>query len=146
MNQGSRLSAPLLAAAIAALALGACSKRDDQTAGQHVDSAIAKVEREAQQVKSDVGRGANEAKNAVEKAGDKISAGISDATIVATVKTELARDDKLEATKINVDAKDGRVALTGTAPDADSVARATQIALTVKGVSGVDNRLTVGKS
>ena len=67
-------------------------------------------------------------------------------TIVTSINVELARDGKLQPIKIDVEATRGRVALRGTAPDAESVARATTIASAVKGVTGVDNYLTISKS
>ena len=139
MHQPSKLSTPLFVAAIAALALGACSKHEERTAGQHVDAAIANVEQRAGQLKAEVKRDAAET-------GAKASEGITDATIITSVNAELARDGKLDPAKIDVDSARGRVALRGTAPDAESVARARQIVLTVKGVTGVDNYLTVAKS
>jgi len=146
MQKHSNLSAPLLVVAMAALALGACSKHDERTAGQQVDAAISKVEQQAGQVKADVSRGAAEVKQTAESAGAKVSEGITDATIITTVNVELARDGKLDPAKIDVDSSRGRVALRGTAPDAESVARARQIVLGVKGVTGVDNYLQVAKS
>lgn len=146
MQKHSKLSTPLLVAAMAALALGACSKHDERSAGQQVDAAIAKVGQEAGQIKADVSREATQAKQAVESAGTKASEGITDATIITSVNAELARDGKLDPAKIDVDSARGRVALRGVAPDAESVARARQIVLAIKGVTGVDNYLTVAKS
>jgi hyperosmotically inducible protein len=146
MQKHSKLSAPLLVASMLALALGACSKHDERSAGQQVDAAIAKVEQQAGQVKAEVSRDAAEAKKTAESAGAKVSEGITDATIITTVNAELARDGKLDPARIDVDAARGRVALRGTAPDAESVARARQIVLSIKGVTGVDNYLTVAKS
>ena len=124
MQQQSKLSTPLLAAAITALALGACSnQRDERSAGQKVNAAIAKVERQAEQVKP--------------------AEPVSDASIITSVTAEFARDGKLDPATIDIDAARGRVALRGTAPDTESVARARQIALSVKGVTAVENYLTV---
>ncbi len=135
MNHPSKHSAAFLVAAMAALALGACSKHDERTAGQQVDATVAKVERQAA-----------EAGRAVKNAGAEVSAAVTDASIISSVTAELARDGKLDPAKIDVDAARGRVALRGTAPDAESVARARQIVLAIKGVTGVDNYLTVNKS
>lgn len=146
MQKHSKLSTPLLVAAMAALALGACSKQDERSAGQQVDAAIAKVGQEAAQVKAEVSRGAERAKQSVENAGAKVADGITDATIITSVNAELARDGKLDPARIDVDSARGRVTLRGTAPDAESVARARQIVLAIKGVTGVDNYLTVAKS
>ena len=125
-QQPSKLTAPLLAAAIAALVLGACSKHEERIANQQVNAAVQNVQRHAEAAKS--------------------SQTVSDASLIASMNAELARDGKLDPAKIDVDAARGRIALRGTAPDADSVARARRIALSIKGVTGVDNYLTVAKS
>lgn len=131
MKQHSRYSAPLLVAAMAALALGACSKNDERTASQRVDATVAQVQRQAAEVKA-------EAKQA--------SDGVNDAAIISSVNAEFTRDGKLDPAKIDIDAQRGRVVLRGTAPDAEAVARARQIVLAIKGVTGVDNYLTVNQS
>ena len=147
-------STPLFAALAAALALGACSRHDDRTAGQQVDSAVAKVEQKAEQAKSEMSSAAAEAKSSAREAsadakvaaadaGDKVAAAVNDATITTTINAELAKDSSLSAVKIDVDTSHGRVALRGTAPTPQAKERATQIATSVKGVTSVDNLLTV---
>lgn len=134
---------PLFAALVAALALGACSRQDDRTAGQQVDDAVARVEQKAEQAKSEVSGAAADAKVAAADAGDKVAAAVNDATITTTINAELAKDSTLSATKIDVDTSHGRVALRGSAPSVEAKERATQIAMAVKGVTSVDNLLTV---
>jgi hypothetical protein len=157
----------LIAAFCATATLGACTKQEDATAGQQVDAAIAKVERQAKELKVDLKRGADEARKLVSdaasdtrqvadkisshddaKAGDKADAKsyaeTSDAQIVGKVRAGLARDGQFDASRIEVESTQGRVALRGTVPDAEAVTRARHIALSVKGVSSVDNRLSVG--
>lgn len=150
---------PLLAALAAAFALGACSRQDDgRSAGQKVDDTVARVEQKADQAKAEVDAAAADAKAsardatadakvAAANAGDKVAAAVNDATITTTVNAELAKDSTLSALKIDVDTSQGHVALRGTAPTAQAKERATQIAASVKGVTSVDNLLTVdGKS
>lgn len=145
---------PLFAALVAALALGACSRQDDRTAGQQVDDAVARVEQKAEQAKSEVSGAAADAKSSAREAaadakvaaadaGDKVAAAVNDATITTTINAELAKDSTLSATKIDVDTSHGRVALRGSAPSVEAKERATQIAMAVKGVTSVDNLLTV---
>jgi len=132
-------------AAAALLALGACGqKQDDTTAGQKMDSAVTKTEQVASDVKADATNMAQDAKAAITNAGEKIADKLDDATITAEVNAGLAKDATLSALKINVDTRDGRVTLSGPAPSADARDRATEIARAVKGVSAVDNQLTVG--
>lgn len=134
----------LLATAVAAIALAACNKHDDsQTVGQKLDSAISKTEQKADEAKADVKQEMNEAKVAADRTADKLGATVADATVTASINAELARDPKLSAMKIDVDTTNGRVMLSGTAPDTASRERATTLAYSVKGVTSVENRLQV---
>lgn len=157
-TQPTRLT-PLLAALAAAFALSACGRNDDgMTAGQKVDESVAKVERKAEEAKADMNRSAEQgkagmqeagqdAKQAAQNAGDKVASAVNDAAITTSINAELAKDSKLSAIKIDVDTSQGRVALRGTAPDAEAKDRATRLAAAVKGVMSVDNLLTIdGKS
>ena len=133
----------LLAAIVAALALGACSRSDDRSAQERIDGTMAKAERQTDQARTDAGRALSSAENAVGNAGDKVAAAVSDATITTSVSTELSRDTSLDASKIDVDTAKGRVVLRGSAPDVPAKDRAKRIALAVNGVRAVDNYLTV---
>jgi len=154
MSHRSSHFAILTTVAIAALALGACSKPGEPSAGQRVDKAIATVEREAAKLGAEANHAAAQAKRAAteavqdakqtaETAAAQVSTASADAAIVISVNLGLARDGKLDPAKIDVEATRGRVTLRGTAPDAESVMRARQIVLAIKGVTGVDNYLTV---
>ena len=123
-TQALRLGA--LATLVAAtLGLAACDKSGETTAGQRTDGVIA------------------DTKEAGSKAADAMKGGVMDATITTKINAALAADDKLSATKIDVDTAAGRVTLNGTAPDAASRDRATTLASAVEGVMSVDNRLAV---
>lgn len=122
-----------ISAAVAAMiALSACNQRDDQTVGQTVDKALASAKTEMK-----------DAKEATMDAAANLAAAAADATITTKINAALMADDQLKALKIDVDTKDGKVVLTGAAPDADSRDRATSMAKAVDGVVDVDNRLTV---
>jgi hyperosmotically inducible protein len=146
----------LLAAAIVAISLAACSKEseDSRSAGKKLDDGIAKVEQQSEALKADMQRGAADAglaasaavrdlKQASLELREQVGADLSDAGVVTTVKAKLAADGLLAAASINVDATQGRVVLRGTVPDAAAVTRAYQVAQAVKGVATVDNQLTV---
>jgi hyperosmotically inducible periplasmic protein len=124
----------LAIAAAAALTLAACD--DNRTVGQQIDSGVAQAERKSEQVAANTREAAN-------KAGNAVSEQVADASITTALNAEYAKDDKLSAIKIDVDTNDGRVTLTGSAPDAASKDRATMLANNVKGVKSVDNKLTV---
>lgn len=145
---------PLFAALAAAFALGACSRNEERTAGQQVDDAVAKVEQKADEAKAETRSAAADAKAsareaaadakvAAANAGEKATAAVNDAAITTTVNAELAKDSTLSATRIDVDTSQGRVALRGSAPNAEAKERATQIAAAVRGVTSVDNMLAV---
>ena len=154
--------ASALAAAVALVAgLAACNKHDDRTAGQQVDSAIAKSERAAKDAQAKANEATQDAKVAANRAGAEIKqeakeikadasaaaarAGelASDASTTAAVKAKLVTDTELSALQINVDTKDGAVTLTGPAPNAAAKSRAETIAKSVKGVNAVHNNLAV---
>ena len=123
-----------LATAAAAGLLAACDQPagERSTAGQRSDTVVAQSERGAR----DLG---DRTRNAADTMGDKTK----DAAITAQVKTKLAADDQLKALNIDVDTSGGQVTLSGTAPDATSRDRATQLARDVSGVTNVNNQLTV---
>ena len=156
----------------ATLALAACGRDDNRSAGQQLDSAIAKTEQSAADAKDNVQQGAAalsaDAKAAADKAGqamdkagqaidkaadkaatavdnttDNVGATLNDAGITASVNAELAKDQTLSALRINVDTTSGHVVLRGTAPSTQARERATTLAKSVKGVSSVDNQLEV---
>ena len=155
----------LLLAATAALALSACDRQDDRTAGQKLDSAIAQTEQRAQEAKTQlkqegaearaalqsgaenaatgVENAADRAAKAVGQAADQVSAKTNDAAITTQVNAELAKDPGLSALRIDVDTRDGQVTLSGSAPDATAKDRATRLATAIKGVTRVENRLEV---
>ncbi|SDZ70230.1 BON domain-containing protein [Variovorax sp. YR752] len=147
----------------AALTLAACDKSDNRTAGEKLDSAVAKTEQAAdtaaaktgQAVKdatakvesssttAEVKEGMANAKEAAKDAGAAMSATVNDAAITASVSAGLAKDPDLSAIKINVDTKAGAVSLKGPAPTAAAKARAEEIAKGVQGVTSVSNQLEV---
>jgi hyperosmotically inducible periplasmic protein len=129
-------------ALLLAASLAACSD-SNKTVGEKIDATVASTERKADEVKADIKEGAADAKDAAAKATASAKQMVSDATITTSVNAELAKDSKLSALKINVDSKDGRVALMGSAPDAAARAHATQLAAAVDGVKSVDNQLTI---
>lgn len=142
----------MMSAVAAAVALTACGDREpeDRTAGQKLDSVIAKADRETQQMQAQAERAADRARdaagnaaNATERGMERAGDAISDAAITASVNAELAKDSQLSALGIDVDTDNGRVRLSGTAPNQAARERATQLASSVRGVVGVDNQLRV---
>lgn len=131
MNTSFRTAACGLATVLGTtFVLVGCDRGDERTAGEKLDAAVAETRREAAEARTD-------ASAAMERAGERMD----DAGITAKVNAALAGDPRLSALKIDVDSTEGRVSLTGTAPDEGSRQRATELALAVEGVKGVDNQL-----
>ena len=155
----------LAGAATAALLLAGCDPAGNKTAGQQLDTAIARTEQAAREAKdttkelaadakakldekapaaeSAIKDGASRAAEATREAGTAIAGAVDDASITASVSGGLAKDPELSATRIDVDTRAGVVTLKGPAPNAAAKARAEQIARNVKGVSRVENALEV---
>lgn len=169
MSHRLNLQTPWLAttliATLAALSLTACGRDDSRSAGQQLDSTIAKVEQKAGEIKAEaqvdaakaqasteaaatragqainqtVDKVATQVENTAEAVADKVA----DASITTRVNAELAKDSALSALRINVDTVNGRVLLRGSAPSSQARDRATTLAKQVKGVNAVDNQLDV---
>lgn len=147
MNTTHHFRTPLIGALALAAALAGCSKQpDERTAGQKLDGAIAEAKQAGTEAKADASQAMDKAETKLKDAGAAASEAVSDATIVTKINAALMADDRLKATKIDVRAEDGRVTLTGTAPDAGSQARATTLAAAVNGVRSVDNQLQVARN
>jgi osmotically-inducible protein OsmY len=159
----SRAWLAVLLMAGAALTLVGCDNSDNRTAGEKLDSAIAKTEKAAETAAAKTGEAVKDAKakidasgttaevkdgmanmtDAAKRAGTAASATVDDAAITASVAAGLAKDPDLSAIKIDVDTKAGAVSLKGPAPTAAAKARAEEIAKGVQGVTSVDNQLEV---
>ena len=138
--------------------LMACESADStKTVGQKIDNAVARTEQAAIGVKdatkasiesasTALREGAAQAKVAAQSATDGMNFDAQDAAITASVAAGLIKDPDLSAIKIDIDTKKGVVSLYGPAPSQAALERATMIAKAVKGVSAVDNKLTVKTS
>jgi hypothetical protein len=169
MNQISQIAFPYsriwlaLLLAGAAFTLSACDGSDNRTAGEKLDSAIAKTEKAADTAAAKTGEALRDAKakidasgttaevkegmanlkDAAKSAGTAMSKTADDAAITSSVSAGLAKDPDLSALKIDVDTKGGVVSLKGPAPNAAAKARAEEIAKGVQGVTAVNNQLEV---
>lgn len=154
----TRVRMNVLAATCAIVTLpmmAACDNSDStKTVGQKLDSAIAKTEQAAVNAKDATKAsvesagvalrdGADQARAAAKRASDDVSANSGDAAITASVAAGLIKDPDLSALKIDIETRQGVVRLYGPAPSEAARLRATDIAKAVKGVSSVDNKLTV---
>jgi osmotically-inducible protein OsmY len=121
----------LVAAAL--LALSGCDKPGTPQQG------AGPMEKMGQKIDQAAERTKEQAKEASAQAG----AALEDGKITAAVKAGILAEPGLKVLMIDVDTKDGRVTLTGSADSAANVQKAEQIASAVQGVKSVDNRLAV---
>ncbi len=140
------------ATVLASIGLAACDR--NETASRNADSTTARVEQSVQNAAERADRAADRTADKAREVGSDMSQAtksaaadvgdkVSDAVITTSVNAELAKDTALSALKINVDTSNGKVVLRGTAPDSSAKGRATKLAQAVKGVTSVDNQLTI---
>lgn len=146
--------AGILALSALAFGLAACSKTEEPTVGQRLDSAVEKTEQAAadarvkaegalQNAETKLEQGAASAEATAKQAANTVKDAMDDATITAQVSAGLAKDPDLSAMKINVDTVNGKVTLNGPAPSAVARERAEALAKGVSGVTSVNNQLVV---
>ena len=132
MNTVSKFIA-VSATCLVALSLPACSRDDSNTVGQGVDKTIDSVKAQSES-----------ARTATQDAANRMSSSAADATITTKVNAALVADADLKVMKVDVNTKDGRVSLMGTAPDEVARERATNMVRAIDGVTSVDNQLRIG--
>jgi len=66
---------------------------------------------------------------------------VDDVTLLTKIKAELLASKHVDGLDVNVDVKDGRVTLSGTASNEAERTRAESIAKDTKGVMGVENKI-----
>lgn len=138
----------LIAAMTVVLGLAACDKSNDgrtvgQKVGETVDQAVASADKATKDVRDSAKKSVDEAAEKTKEKTAEVSKSVDDMAITAGIKAGLAKDKELSALRVNVDTKQGRVSLYGSAPNEAARERATQIASAEKGVSGVDNKLAI---
>lgn len=150
----------IFAAALLIATLAACEKTPPadppKTVGQKLDGAIDKTNEKMGDIGNKVGAQMDKAGEAMTSSAASISAGVgasatktgdalSDAAITTSINADLLKDPELSVIKIDVDTKAGKVTLNGLTPNETARLRAGKIAAAIKGVTSVDNYLTVKK-
>ncbi len=133
----------VVAALLATAALTACDNNSGKTAGQQLDTAVAKAEDQARKASATAETALREAGNGLEKAADKTGAAVDDASITAAVKSSFVKEPGLSATAIEVSTDKGIVTLKGSVDTDLARKNAIQIATGVEGVRGVTDKLNV---
>ncbi len=138
-----RIMGTLALAAAAAMAAG-CNRTDDgRTAGQKLDSAVAKADAQGDRMAADARSAGKDVSRQVGQASNEVVDKVKDAAITSEVNAKLIADSQLSALHIDVDTVNGRVTLNGTAPNAAAKEHATALATRIDGVVAVDNQLVV---
>jgi osmotically-inducible protein OsmY len=68
---------------------------------------------------------------------------VDDVTLLTKIKAELLSSKHVDGLDVNVDVKEGRVTLSGTASNEAERTRAESIAKETKGVMGVENKIVL---
>jgi hyperosmotically inducible periplasmic protein len=135
------LVAGLIGAALAALAIS--SLYDSRSLGTRLDASVDAAQANVQQQMDVIKGSASAAAQGTAMATERVVDALGDAGITAAVKTALAADPTLSATKIDVSTQGGVVRLDGPAPDEKARQRAEVLAAAPQGVKSVDNRLSI---
>lgn len=145
----------LATAALLTFTLVACSpKEEPPTPGQRLDAAISKTENAVDEAREKteeavdaarerLGQAAQDVKASTAETGTMLSEKAEDAAITTAIAARFVGDRELSALKIDIDTRDGKVTLNGEAPSEAARARAAELAISVKGVQGIENRLVV---
>lgn len=143
----------LLASTVWVVGLAGCNRNDDRTVGQEIDSAIGRSAQAGRDVREGGREAADDSRTAVmgaasgtREATTSLGQKIDDVGITGKVKTGLAADKGIAASKVDVDTRDGIVTLTGTVASEEARRRAAEIASHVKDVRRVNNQLAVTKA
>ncbi|HEY0510506.1 MAG TPA: BON domain-containing protein [Thermoanaerobaculia bacterium] len=123
--------------------------------GQKVDQNVNQANKDFKAAGDQLKAGADQAGAALQRGADKVQTQmetkvvpaakemLSDASITAKVKTQLAGDPAINALYVNVDTSNGQVTLTGKVALAEQKAEAEKVARGVDGVKTVVNQLQV---
>lgn len=76
-------------------------------------------------------------------AGQTAGAKVDDATLLTRIKADLLQSRNVDGLDVNVDVKDGKVTLSGTAATAAERTQAETIAKSASGVQSVDNKIVL---
>jgi osmotically-inducible protein OsmY len=94
-----------------------------------------------QAVEEKVDQGVTDLKQELDKAGERLDVEISDAKVLATIKTQLVRDKRFDGFDINVDVDHGKVTLRGRITSEEARVLAIKLARETPGVTNVRSEL-----
>jgi osmotically-inducible protein OsmY len=123
--------------------LGACGRNETRTPGQKLDAAIARTEKKADELKVDARKAGEQVRVQAGRLAAEIGDKTHDLAISAEISSRIAREERLNALRIEADTVDGHVVLRGSAPDEPARQRAAELAKGVDGVMSVTNHLSL---
>lgn len=138
---------------MSSLLLTACDDNSQgRTAGQQLDSAIARTEKAGGQTMATVRELADDARAKVESgkiqetlkaAGQKISTEAEDIAVTGKIRSAFLQNPELSGSQLDVETDKGVVTLKGRAPSKAAAAKAEEIANSVPSVSKVNNQISI---
>lgn len=140
----------LFIATLSAAALFACERTDAPgTVGEKIDRALDTTQKKLAAAGDKIAQQTDRAVSTMKQKSAEHPSGdnrVADAAITASIKADLIKDPDLSVLKIDVDTKDGVVALNGLAENDEARSRAEKIAEGIKGVKEVHNYLVVKRA
>lgn len=107
------------------------------------DTVTDQTRKAAKSVGDTVDAGVAELQEGLDKAGTAIQQEVSDATLLATIKTRLLREQQVIGFGVNVDVEAGKVLLHGTIPSEEARVLAIKLARETAGVKGLRSELVL---
>ncbi len=107
------------------------------------DTITDQTRKAAKTVGEKVDAGVAELQDGLDQAGTAIQQEVSDATLLATLKTRLLREQQVIGFGVNVDVEAGRVRLHGTIPSEEARVLAIKLARETAGVKGLRSELVL---
>ena len=95
------------------------------------------------QIKDELARTGRVIREKAGMTGEAIADTVANARSTATIKAKLLKESSLASLSIHVDTTDGVVALSGTVPSHEAIAKAMELALDTEGVKKVISTLQV---
>ena len=134
----------LLGVALAVLVLAGCDKpATPPSSTGPMEKMGQKLDQAAEKMGQKIDQAAERTKEQTAQATEKAGKAFEDGKITAEVKAKILAEPGLKVLMIDVDTKEGKVTLSGSADSAANVQKAEQIASAVEGVKSVDNRLAI---
>jgi len=148
----------LLLSITSAMTIAACDTQHKpaESVGQRTDKPIERTNSRATAAGEKVGAQMDRSETNMSNAASSVAADanstsarpgdtLADGAITTSINADLLKDPELSVLKIDVDTKQGVVVLNGLTPSETARVRAAKLAAAVKGVSRVENNLSVKK-